>query len=114
MFRKLLLFFGMCLVLNLSACEDEKVSIEFEDINDAGIARFEIENNTEKNIRSFTTELTYLSEDDRALRIDTVDYSVRDKTRPFVKAGEETFIVQKVPEGTVSARGRILNFQVME
>ena len=107
-------FIMVLLLAGLTACENEELPVEFLDINDTGVATFTMENETGKDVASFNIELTYLSEDNRTLKIDTVNYSVKDKSQPFVKAEEQTYLTQEVPDGTTSATGKVLNYQVME
>lgn len=111
MFKRLMIL--MLFFTGLTACEQEEMQVKFLEINDAGIATFTIENTTEKDITSLTTELTYFSEFDRAIMIDTVDHAMKDRSKAFLKAGEETFITQQVPEGTISATGKVLNYELM-
>ena len=101
-------------LLAILACTTEEIPVKFKEVNDSGIARFSIKNNTEQDVASFSIKLTYFSDSDQALKIDTVDYAIRDRAKAFVKAGDETFIVQKAPAGTVSAIGKVLSFETMQ
>ncbi len=103
----------LCLT-GFTACEKEDLPVKFIDINDTGLARFEVKNKTGQDVATLTAEFTYFSEFDRAIMIDTVDYRMKNRQRAFLKAGEETSLVQKVPEATVSATGRVLKFEFVD
>ena len=112
MFKKS--FIIALLLIGFTACEREDLPVKFLEINDGGVATFTVENKIEKDVASLTTTFTYFSEENRILKIDTVDYAMQDKSQAFLPAGRETYIGQKVPEGTTSASGEIINYEVMK
>ena len=59
-------------------------------------------------------ELTYLSASGEAILVDTVSYSMADTLTAFLEAAGETFIVQSVPPGSVSAEARVLEVTYMD
>ncbi len=100
--------------IGFTACEKQEMPVKFKEIDEAGLARFTIDNHTGKDVATFTTELTWLSKDEKTLRVDTVNYGMKDKSKAFLKTGDGIFIVQKAPEGTTSATAQILEYKVLE
>jgi hypothetical protein len=104
------------LLFAMNACVGTDTSIQFSEMEN-GLARFELVNRTTSDIQSLDLELTFIGPGNSALRTDTVSYA---STKPdgsqevFLKAKSSTFIVQKAPEGTLSAKGRIVNVKLAD
>ncbi len=112
--KRFLLVPLVLLTLLFYSCSQEDFPVKLLEIDDTGTAIFTIENKTEKDVASLTTSLTYFSEEDRALKIDTVDWAMGDKSQAFLRAGEQTYIAQTVAEGTTSATGKVISYKFME
>lgn len=98
-------------ILYLTACSSADHLVRYNGI-DNGVVRFEIKNQTDKDILGIDVEVTYLSSDSSVIVVDTVTYTSRkpDGTEDvFLKANSSTPIVQKVPEGTSKAKARVLS-----
>jgi hypothetical protein len=104
--------FALFLVLLvINACSSSQQTIRFEGIT-SGIARFEIENKTSADIAELDVELTYLAADNSVILVDTVTYDAKKadgSADVFLKSASSTSIVQRVPDGTVKAKGRVIS-----
>ncbi len=106
--RKFLMLISSSLLIS---CTNDTVQAEFIEIKN-DVARFEIENNSDKDIEKITLEITYLDISDNVLLTDTLEYQMseenqKDKT-PFLKANDKTFIVQSIPNNCIKADLKIL------
>jgi len=113
--RLLALFIPLLLPV---ACRPEAVTVTYFETRN-GVARFDVQNRTERDIRSMSFELSFYSETGAMVHVDTVGYSVTRNaatgdTIPFVRAESETFFVTKAPTAAVSATGRVLAFTFMD
>lgn len=109
-------FIGLLILLVTGifyACNNDP-SLNFEEINENEIARFTANNPTDRDIDSLKVEITYISESGETLKTDSVNYSMEELDEPFLKAGEETSIVQIVPPGTTTVEGRLINIGYRE
>jgi len=100
------------------ACRPEAVTVAYFETRN-GVARFDVQNRTERDIRSMEFELSFYSEAGVMVHVDTVGYSVTRSgatgdTIAFVRAKSETFFVTKAPTDAVSATGRVLAFTFMD
>lgn len=95
----------------MNTCSSTDHSIRFEGITN-GVARFEIENPTPVDIAELDVELTYLGSGNSVILVDTVTYNAKKpdgSADVFLKATSSTFIVQRVPDGTAKAKGRVIS-----
>lgn len=95
----------------LISCVNDNVNAEFTEIKN-NIARFDIVNNSNKDIGKITFEIKFLDNLDNILLIDTLDYQMskeyhKDKI-PFLKANDKTFIVKSIPNNCKKANIKIL------
>jgi len=98
----------------LISCANDHVQARFIEIKN-DVARFEIENNSHKDIERICFEITYLDDTAAILLIDTLDYQKSkeyqgDKT-PFLKAKDKTFFVQRIPNNSIKAEIKILEIE---
>jgi hypothetical protein len=95
----------------LISCVNDTVNTKFVEIKN-NIARFDIVNNSNKDIEKITFEIKYLDNLNKLLLIDTVDYQMSKESqkekRPFLKANDNTFIVQSVPDNCKKANIKVL------
>lgn len=93
------------------SCQSNLKHVEFLEINEEGIATFNISNVTDKDISSIGLELTYLNTANEVVKVDTVRYSMSEDSNAqvFLKAGEQTVISQKVPDNISIASGKIIS-----
>jgi hypothetical protein len=96
------------------SCEKKDVDARFNKIEN-NIAQFDIVNNTNKDILSITFEIKYLDNLNKLLLTDTVSYirSEEDEKKriPFLKANEETFITQTIPDNCKKADIKVLEIK---
>ncbi len=99
------------ILILLSACTKNLINVEFIEIkNDT--ARFDIKNHSEKDLDRITVKIMYLNENNSVILTDTISYKMNkedESNKPFLKAGEETFIIQKIPNNCILARIKILD-----
>lgn len=94
------------------SCKSDIVEAEFVEIND-NIARFDITNNTNQDIKEISLELNFLDTSKLLISKDTVDYKML-SDEPFLKSKDKTFIVNKVPENCTNAEVVVLEIDFME
>lgn len=103
--------------LILISCIKNKVNAEFTEIKD-NIARFDIVNNVDKDIKKITFEIKYLDELDNLMFTDTVSYQMGKGNEkviaPFLKANDKNFIVQNIPDNCKKAAIKILEIDEIE
>lgn len=98
------------LLLVLKMCDVSDSNVKFNGIRN-GLAHFEVENRTKFDIMAMDIELTYKAANRSILLVDTVTYSATNpdgSPNVFLKAEFNTPIVQRAPEGTKSASGRVI------
>jgi hypothetical protein len=87
----------------------DSVTVEFRDIQN-DVAYFDITNTSSEDIFQLNLEISYLDGSGNVVKIDTVSYAMSADTAgvttPFLAMGKETFIVQSIEPGTVSATAR--------
>ena len=81
--------------------------VELVEINEKGIAIFEVSNYTSDDILSIDFELTYSNSSREVIKVDTVQYS--SSSGAFIKAEGQTIIAQKVPNNTSTATAKIIS-----
>lgn len=90
---------------------EDGVTVTFREIRE-NIAYFDIRNGTMEDIMTLNVELSFLDGNGDVIKVDSVSYAmVADSigiSEPFLKVGDETFVVQSVVPGTVSASARRL------
>lgn len=94
----------------ISGCQSNTHEVRFEQIED-GVARFQVENNSDDDITSMVFELTYLNDNDEVIKIDTVNYRMSEEnpSEIWLEANNETFFVQSIPEGTTVVTSKIIS-----
>ncbi len=101
----------MISLLVAAGCSSEPVTVTFEEATD-GLARFTIENRSEQDVRSISFELSFRSQAGDLAHIDTVTYTSKTNAEgdvsAFVRAGDETFFVSKLPPSSVSASATVI------
>lgn len=104
------LFLIILFCMNIG-CQSSSNQVELLYINESGIATFTVTNTTDEDFTGIGLELVYLTADDEVIKIDTVHYAMSEySTSPvFLEAGGQTTIVQKVPENTRKATGKIIS-----
>ena len=113
--RLLLLLVPLLLTVS---CRPEAVTVSYVETRD-GLARFDVQNRLERDLRSMSFELSFYSKSGEMVHIDTVEYTVTTNTATgdttaFVLAGSETFFVTKAPADANSATGRVIAFTFMD
>lgn len=106
----LLLLIITCSFLSIS-CEHNSTHIEFLDLNEEGLATFELSNSSDSDISDIELELTYLNADNEVIKVDTVNYNMSgdSNAQVFLRAGEQTIITQRAPDDTSTATGKIIS-----
>lgn len=98
-------------VLLLVSCTTKSIDAEFLEI-DNNIARFEIVNNSNKDIGKMIFEVRFLDSSNNLLLIDTLSYQMskehQKENLPFLKANDGIFIVQSVPANSKKADIKVL------
>lgn len=95
------------------SCRPEDVTVSYVETRD-GLARFDVHNGTERDLRSMSFELSFYSEAGDMVHVDTVEYTMAGDTTAFVLAGSETFFVTRAPTDAASATGRVFAFTFMD
>lgn len=107
----------VCAVVPLLACGAQPVSVKVGE-SEPGTARFTVQNRSGRDIQRIRFEMTYRSRDGTVVRVDTTGYTLTlDHTGaavPFVRAGEEAFLVRELPAGGESAQARVLKVAFMD
>jgi len=105
------------LSFTLISCVKNNVNAKFIEIKD-NIARFDVVNNSNKDIAKLTFEIKYLDNLNKILLIDTVDYQNSKKyfsaKTPFLNANDETFIVQSIPNNCKKAAITVLEIEYLD
>ncbi len=95
------------------SCKPEPIRVKFSGYNE-GVVRFDVENNTDRDIYSIDFEITCYSLDQSVIEIDTIKYQNTSNSEgeqvPFLKANETTFFGYATPKNTTSASARVLEF----
>ena len=92
--RVCIIFF---VVIFFASCASKDVEAKFAEFNN-DLVHFEIKNNTEKNIDGIEFLISFYNSSNALIHKDTISYTVQNNSSPFLKAKEETFIVQKSPK----------------
>ena len=104
-------------VLLLVSCTAESIDAEFIEI-DNNLARFEIINNSNKDIGKLIFELRFLDSSNNLLLIDTISYELSQEFQkenlPFLKANDGIFIVQIVPANSKKADIKVLEIDYLK
>ena len=101
---------NLFVLIGMMSCSNEPVNADFVEIKN-DIARFDIVNESNKNIKAITFEIKYIDSSKKAIKVDTLNYQMnRDKPDQaiFLKANESTFIVQEAPKTCTTADIKIL------
>ncbi|MCA0154265.1 hypothetical protein [Winogradskyella vincentii] len=100
--------------LLVTSCANNNIEAEFIEIKNK-IARFDVVNNSNKDISKITLEIRFLDSSDNLLLVDTLDYQMgndyRNEKLPFLKANDKTFIVQSAPDNCLKADIKILEIE---
>jgi hypothetical protein len=101
----------------LMSCSSEPTQIKFIESKN-NISRFEIKNNTDFDIESLSIEIEFIDRKGNILLTDTFTYQVMrnytSEKAPFLRAGEETFIVQSNPVDLHKAKARIIDVKYLQ
>ena len=107
----------LILLILMNACSDELIKAKFIEIKD-NLARFDIVNESNKDLGKITFEIRYLDVYNKVLLMDTVSYlmstDVHSNKIPFLKANDKIFIIQKIPENCKSADIKIIEIHYIE
>jgi len=110
-------FVIIILSFTLISCVKNNVNAEFIEIKD-NIARFDVVNTSNKDIEKLTFEIKYFDNLDNILLIDTIDYQNSKKyfsaKTPFLKANDETFFVQSIPNNCKKAAIKVLEIDYLD
>lgn len=100
--------------LLMFSCENNNVEVEFIEIKN-DIARFDIVNNSNKDIRKISFEIRFLDNSNKLLLIDTLVYQMSKEYQkvniPFLKANEKTFVAQGIPNNCKRADIKVLKIE---
>jgi hypothetical protein len=107
----------LIICLCILSCESKNVEAEFIEVEN-GLARFDIYNRSDRDIRKITFEITFLDHSGKPLLLDTLLYQMGKEHGkidvPFLKAKDRTFIVQRVPEDCQKADIKVLEFESIQ
>lgn len=98
-------------------CTGESITSEFIEIQN-NIARFDVVNNSNKDVGKITFEVRFPDPSNRVLLKDTVSYQMSNEypkeNLPFLKANDQTFIVQSVPDNCKKAEIKVLEVDYLK
>jgi hypothetical protein len=101
----------------LISCSSEPTQIKFIESKN-NISRFEIKNNSDFDIESLSIEIEFIDRKGKVLLTDTFTYQVTRNISlgilPFLKAGDETFIVQSNPVEMHKVNARIIDVKYLQ
>jgi len=97
-------FFVVC-------CHPESVDTQFLEINEEGVAIYQVSNSTGKDIFRISFEFTFSNSDSEIIKADTVNYKMSESTssRVWLEAGGQTHIAYKVPDSTNTTSVKIIS-----
>lgn len=96
----------------LSACGPEaKIDIQVNGVKE-GLAHFSISNGKPETLAGMRFEITFASESDSTLKVDTVRIAKGEETGPefvsVIKSGDKWSFAREMPEGTRSIQVKTL------
>jgi len=105
------------LLVVCGACGSPPVTVSVHEL-DASTVRFVVRNLSDRDVQSLRVALTFRSDAGSTVRVDTVSYQVAsgmpEPAAAFVRGGDDTFLVQALPTGSVRANARILEVTFMD
>ena len=112
---KNILFFMLFIIF--FSCTSEKVDAKFIEIKN-NIARFDITNNSDEDIAKIKYELRFFDSTKKLILRDTVSYKMsnddKNIVQPFLKANQETFVVNETPVNCEKVEIKILEVDYMK
>ena len=94
--------------LLFTACGSDPVTVTFATL-DGDLATFRVVNASGRDVAGLELAFAYRDPAGTIVRIDTVPYRTADgQSAPFVAAGEETIVTQRVPDGARDAVASVL------